>query len=213
MADEIVNKVAQSGIITIDLEEFYPEGKRVLLDLKPFLFQELILKEKDFREQLKSHDWLAYKDAYVAVTCSADAIIPTWAYMLMEVYLQPVAKRTVFGTLETLEAVLYNEIVSRLDISPYKDGRIVIKGCSNKPVPVAAYLALTERLRPLAKVLCTANPAVLYRCINNPNNTLRTPVKMCRAAGLITRIFTMFVKTDRKRKNGSKNNGSRAQSF
>lgn len=158
MAEEIVNKVAQSGIITIDLEEFYPEGKRVLLDLKPFLFQELILKEKDFREQLKTHDWSAYKDAYVAVTCTADAIVPTWAYMLMEVYLQPVAKRTIFGNLETLETILYNEIVSRLDISTYKDGRIVIKGCSNKPVPVAAYLTLTERLRPLVKSIMYGEP-------------------------------------------------------
>lgn len=158
MADEIVNKVAQSGIITIDLEAYYPEGKRVLLDIKPLLFQELILKEKDFREHIKNHDWSQYKDCYVAVTCSNDAIVPTWAYMLLTLALKPFAKKVVFGNIETLETVLFEEIISGLDVSAYKDARIVIKGCGDKAVPVSAYVALTEKLKPLAKSIMYGEP-------------------------------------------------------
>src|ERR1700756_1696181 len=135
--NEIVNKVAQSGIVTIDLEEFYPEGKRILFDIKPLLFQELILKEKDFREFIKNEDWSKYRDCYVAVTCSNDAIVPTWAFMLLTLALQSFAKKVVFGNLETLETVLFEEIIEKLDVSSYKDARIVIKGCGNKPVPVS----------------------------------------------------------------------------
>src|ERR1035437_9542962 len=136
MSEEIVNKVAQSGIVTIDLEEFYPEGKRILFDIKPLLFQELILKEKDFREFIKNEDWSKYKDSYVAITCSNDAIVPTWAYMLLTLSLQTHAKKIVFGNLETLETVLFNEIISNLNIAAYKDARIVITGCGTKSVPV-----------------------------------------------------------------------------
>lgn len=158
MADEIINKVAQSGIITINPEEYYPEGKRVLLDIKPLLFQELILKEKDFREHIKATDWSQYKDTYVAITCTNDAIVPTWAYMLLTLALEPFAKKVVFGDLEILETVLFEDIIEKLDISKYKDARIVIKGCSDKPVPVSAYVALTERLRPLAKSIMYGEP-------------------------------------------------------
>src|SRR3954471_18062709 len=101
MKEEIVNKVAQSGLITIDLETFYPNGERVLFDIKDLLFQELILKEKDFREFIKNEDWSKYKDKYVALICSADAIVPTWAYMLLATHLEPFAKKVVFGDLET----------------------------------------------------------------------------------------------------------------
>ena len=107
--EEIVNKVAQSGIVTIDLEKFYDETPRVLFDIKPLLFQELMLKEKDFRAYIKAHDWSIYKDKYVALTCTADAIVPTWAYMLLTLSLQPFAKRTIFGKLETLETILFQE--------------------------------------------------------------------------------------------------------
>src|ERR1043166_8853938 len=110
MDEEIINKVEQSGLITIDLESFYPEGERVLLDIKDHLFQGLILREKDFREFIKNEDWSKYKDKYVALVCSADAIIPTWAYMLLATQLEPVAKKVVFGDLETLETILYNDI-------------------------------------------------------------------------------------------------------
>lgn len=158
MEGEIVNKVAQSGLITIDLEELYTQEERVLLDIRDRLFQGLILREKDFREFVSTHDWSQYKDKYVAITCSADAIVPVWAYMLLTVNLEPYAKRIVFGELETLEMVLYNEALTKLDIAQYKDARIVIKGCSNLPVPKAAYVELTRLLRPVAKSIMYGEP-------------------------------------------------------
>ena len=158
MEGEIINRVAQSGLITIDLEELYPQGERVLIDIKDRLFQGLILREKDLREFVSTHDWSQYKDKYVAITCTADAVIPTWAYMLLTVSLEPYAKRIVFGDLEILEAVLYNEVLSKIDTAPYKDARIVIKGCSNLPVPKAAYVELTRLLRPLAKSIMYGEP-------------------------------------------------------
>lgn len=158
MEGEIVNKVAQSGLITIDLEELYTQGERVLLDIRDRLFQGLILREKDFREFVSTHDWSQYKDKYVAITCSADAIVPVWAYMLLTVNLEPYTKRIVFGELETLEMVLYNEALTKLDIAQYKDARIVIKGCSNLPVPKAAYVELTRLLRPVAKSIMYGEP-------------------------------------------------------
>ncbi|MES2286005.1 MAG: DUF2480 family protein [Bacteroidota bacterium] len=148
---EIINKVALSGIITIDLEEFYPQGERVLFDIKDLLFQGLILREKDFREFIKNEDWTKYKNKYVALICSADAIVPTWAYMLLATQLEPYVKKVVFGNLEILETVLYNEILSKLNINDYKDARIVIKGCGHLPVPKAAYVEISRLLRPIAK--------------------------------------------------------------
>ncbi len=147
----IVNKVAQSGIITIDLEDFYLLGERVLFDIKALLFQGLILREKDFREFIKNEDWSKFQDKYVALTCSADAIVPTWAYMLLATQLQPFAKKVVFGNLELLETVLYNEVLGKLNIDDYKDARVVVKGCGNLPVPKAAYIEITNLLRPVAK--------------------------------------------------------------
>lgn len=148
---EILNKVALSGIITIDLEEFYPQGERVLFDIKDLLFQGLILREKDFREFIKNEDWTKYKNKYVALICSADAIVPTWAYMLLATQLEPFVKKVVFGNLEILETVLYNEILGKLNINDYKDARIVIKGCGLLPVPKAAYVEISRLLRPIAK--------------------------------------------------------------
>jgi hypothetical protein len=151
MENEIVNKVSQSGLITIDLEEFYPEGKRVLFDIKDHLFQGLILREKDFREFIKNEDWNKYKDKFVALTCSADAIVPTWAYMLLTSQLEPVAKKVVFGNLETLETILYNDVLSKINTDDYKDARVVIKGCGNLPVPRAAFVQITSLLQPVVK--------------------------------------------------------------
>lgn len=156
--NEIVNKVSQSGLVTIDLEEFYPKGERVLFDIKDHLFQGLILREKDFREFIKNEDWNKYKDKYVALTCSADAIVPTWAYMLLATHLEPVAKKVVFGNLETLETILYNEILSTINPEEYKDARIVIKGCGDLPVPKAAYVQITNILRPVAKSIMYGEP-------------------------------------------------------
>jgi hypothetical protein len=158
MENEIVNKVSQSGLITIDLEEYYPEGERVLFDIKDQLFQGLILREKDFREFIKNEDWSKYKNKYVALTCSADAIVPTWAYMLLTTQLEPVAKKVVFGDLETLETILYNEILSKINVADYKDARVVIKGCGELPVPKAAYVQITALLRPVAKSIMYGEP-------------------------------------------------------
>jgi hypothetical protein len=169
MEDLIVNKVANSGLINIDLEDYYPKGKRIQIDIKAQLFQELILREKDFRVWIQSHDWNQYKDAYVAVFCSADAIVPVWAYMLIAAQLEPLAKRVVFGDLETLEAELYKEIVDNLDVSEFADKRLIIKGCGNLPVPRAAFLMLTNKLRPIAKSImygeaCSTVP--IYKSAN-----------------------------------------------
>lgn len=158
MEDEIINKVANSGLITIDLETFYPQGERVLFDIKPFLFYEQILKEKDFRDHIKQHDWTQYQDKYVAFVCTADAIIPTWAYMLLTLALKPYAKKVVFGNLETLEAVLFDEALRTISFEAYKDKRIVIKGCGNLPVSTHAYVALTEGLKPFAKSIMYGEP-------------------------------------------------------
>lgn len=146
--DEIINRVANSPLVTIDLEEFYPEGRRMVFDLKDFLWEELILKEKDFRENLKNHDWSQYQDAYVALDCTTDAIIPSWAFLLVATHLQPFAKRIVKGNLVDLETSLYQEIISNLDVSAYENKKIIVKGCSRKPVPDAAYILLIEKIQP-----------------------------------------------------------------
>lgn len=151
MENEIINKVASSGLTEFNLEDYYPKGERAVFDLKEFLFQGLILKEKDFREALKTFDWTNYQDKYVAVLCSADAIVPSWAFMLAAVHLEPYAKRVVFGNTETLETVLYNDALSKLDIEKFRGEKIIIKGCSKYPVPESAYVEITRLLRPVAK--------------------------------------------------------------
>ena len=156
--EEIVNKVSSSGLVTIDLEEFYQVGERVLFDIKDLLFQGLILREKDFRGYIKNEDWSKYKNKYVAIICSADAIVPTWAYMLLSVALEPFASKVVFGTLEVLETVLYAEKLAKLDISQYNDTRVVIKGCGKLPVPNNAYVELTRLLRPVVKSMMYGEP-------------------------------------------------------
>jgi len=147
----IVNKVANSSLVNIDLEDYYPRGKRMQIDLSETLFQGLILREKDFREWIQTHSWDQYSEAYVAVECSADAIIPVWAYMLVAAQLESFAKRIVFGNLEDLETAVYADIIANLDISSFEDQRLIIKGCGNLPVPRAAFLMLTIKLRPIAK--------------------------------------------------------------
>jgi hypothetical protein len=149
--DEIVNKVAESGLITINLEDFYPEGERILFDIKPWLFQEIILKEKDFREHIKNHDWNIYQNKFVALTCTADAIIPTWAYMLIAAQLSSIAKKIVFGDLKKLEEEIFHDAFQKLNPEEYRDQRIILKGCSNKEVPASAYVEFTNLLRPFVK--------------------------------------------------------------
>lgn len=155
---EIVNKVAQSGLIEFNLEDFYPEGERVVFDIKPLLFQELILKEKDFREFVSKEDWKKYEGKFVAITCTSDAIVPTWAYMLLSTALEPFAKKIVFGNIETLETVLFHEQLNKINTEDFRDKRVVIKGCSNKEVPVNAYVEITAKLRPVAKSIMYGEP-------------------------------------------------------
>lgn len=151
MAEEIINRVANSKLVTFDLEDFYPKGERVLFDIKDWLLEGLVLREQDFRATAKAHDWSQYSGKFVALTCSTDAIIPGWAYMLLSTYLAPVAKKVVVGDLEMLETVLYTEIVKDLDVSQLKDLPVIIKGCSRRPVPQNAYLQLISKLQPVAK--------------------------------------------------------------
>lgn len=151
MAEEIINRVANSKLKTFDLEEIYPKGERVLFDIKDWLFQELILKERDFRVFVKNHDWSQYKNAFVAITCSADAIIPSWAYMLIASEATVFANKVVIGNLETLETAIYQELISFLDYSEFVDAPVIIKGCADKPIPNSAYAFLIEKLQPIAK--------------------------------------------------------------
>ena len=151
MSTEIVNRVANSKLVTFDLEDFYPKGERVLFDIKDWLLEGFVLREKDFRESAKEFDWSIYKDAYVALTCSTDAVIPGWAYMLLTTYLSPYAIKVVVGDLDTLESILYSELIQGLDVSEYQDKPVIVKGCSRKPVPQNAYIQLIQRLQPVAR--------------------------------------------------------------
>lgn len=156
--EEITNKVQQSGLISIDLEELYPKGEREEYDLAQNLWQGLALKEKDFRAFIQQNDWKFYQDKFVAIHCSVDAIIPTWAYMLLSSAIQPYAKKIVYGNLEHLERVLFHELVSSIDEKKYEGARVVIKGCSNLPVPNSAYVDLTNKLLPVVKSLMFGEP-------------------------------------------------------
>jgi len=151
MSETIVNKVAESGLITINLEDFYPNVETAVFDLTDFLFMGLILKEKDFREALKKEDWEKYRNKYVAVTCTADAIIPIWAYMLVVSYLQPVAKDVISGDEKELHRMIFLKNIAQVNTEEFKDQRIVIKGCGDLPIGEFAYAEITKILRPVAK--------------------------------------------------------------
>jgi len=151
LEDEIINRVANSKLVTINLEDYYPKGKRVLFDIKDWLFEGFVLREKDFREQALNHDWSQYQDCYVALACTTDAIIPAWAFMLLSMHLQPYAKKIVIGDLNTLETSIYQDIIKDLDVSEFHDKPLIIKGCSKKPVPQNAYIMLANKLKPIAK--------------------------------------------------------------
>jgi hypothetical protein len=151
--DEIVNRVANSKLITFDLEDLYASGERITIDISQWLEQGFLLREKSFRESVSNHNWSQYQNSFVALHCSTDAIIPAWAYMLVATQLQGTAKKTITGTLETLETVLFTEAILSLDTSPYENSPVIVKGCTNKPVPQNAYLLLIEKLQPVAKSL------------------------------------------------------------
>lgn len=156
--ETIVNRVAESGIITLDLAPFIPQDEIAVFDLKPYLFREMILREKDYRAALLACDWDQYKHKHVALTCSADAIVPVWAYMLAASYLEPVASSVYFGTADELSKVLIQNRINAIDTSEYADKRVVIKGCGDTPIPEAAYVAITHHLRPVVKSLMYGEP-------------------------------------------------------
>lgn len=158
MPEEIINKVASSALITIDLEEYYPKEQVVLFDLKPYLFMGLILKEKEFRASLESVDWGFYKDKIVSVVCTADAIIPMWAYMLVATYLQPIASDIIFGDEQTAIKQILLKRIDAINPDDFKDKRIVIKGCGDLPIGEFAYMEITKLLRPVAKSIMYGEP-------------------------------------------------------
>ena len=158
MSETFVNKVAESGIITLDLEKWLPKEPIAIFDLKEHLFMEMILKEKDFREKLKSLDWEQYRDKNVAVTCSVDAIIPVWAYMLVVTNLQPVANEIVLGNETELHKYLMIKNLATINVDEYAEKRVVIKGCGETPIPDYAYMEITRLLRPAVKSIMYGEP-------------------------------------------------------
>lgn len=151
MADDIINRVALSKLMVVDLEDYYPEGERFVFDIKDWLYEGLVLREKSFRLSVKNYDWSKHQNQFVALTCSTEAIIPAWAYMLLMVELQPYTKKVLVGGLEQLETSIYQDIITNLDVAPFQDQPIIIKGCAHKPVPTNAYTMLLEKLKPVAK--------------------------------------------------------------
>jgi len=159
MAEEIVNRIAESGLITLDLEQFIPEDQNIaVFDLKDYLFMGMILKEKDFRSALTEHDWDQYQDKYLAVHCSADAIIPMWAYMLIASYAQPFAKEIIFGSTNELKNQILVRNITALNVNDYDQKRVVVKGCGDFPIAESAYLEITKKLRPHVKSLMFGEP-------------------------------------------------------
>ncbi|MES2417304.1 MAG: DUF2480 family protein [Bacteroidota bacterium] len=156
--ENIVNKVANSGLVTFNLETYFHNGERLVYDIKDNLFHGLILKEQDFRAFIKEHNWEQYQGKNVAITCSADAIVPTWAYMLLANKMEPYANEVVFGSLAVLEAVLYAKALAKIDINDFADQRVVIKGCADIDVPISAYVEITALLTPVAKSIMYGEP-------------------------------------------------------
>ncbi|MBL6446369.1 DUF2480 family protein [Fulvivirga sp. 29W222] len=155
---DIINRVAQSSLITFNLEDYYQKGERVLFDIKDWLFQGLILREKDFRAAVKEHDWERYKGTHVAMICTVEAIVPTWAYMLIATRLQPYAETIIHGNLDELEKVLFKDSLDKVKVEEFRDKKIVIKGCGSIPVPNSAYVQITSMLRPVVASIMYGEP-------------------------------------------------------
>ena len=168
MDEVFVNKVAESGIITLDLEDFYPKEETMVFDMKDHLFMGLILKEKDFREAMKNLDIEPYRGKNVALTCTADAVIPMWAYMLVVTYLQPVARDIVFGDADFLHKTLFLKNITKINPADYEDKRVVIKGCGELSITEAAYVAITGLLRPVAKSIMYGEPCSTVPIFKKP---------------------------------------------
>ncbi|TGE20256.1 DUF2480 family protein [Hymenobacter aquaticus] len=156
--EDLINRVAQSALTSLNLEEFIHPGERVVYDIKDNLFHGLMLREKDFREFIKTHDWSQYDGKNVAIVCSADAIVPTWAYMLLASKLQNHAHRYVFGDLEALEQELFHEAIAAINAEDFRDAKVVVKGCGNIPVPTYAYVAIMQKLLPVTSSIMYGEP-------------------------------------------------------
>lgn len=172
MSEVIVNRVADSALQTIDLEAWIPKEEPVIFDLKEFLFMGLIVKEKEFRASLQQTDTDVYKDKTVLITCSTDAIIPMWAYMLVAALLQPVAKELFLGSKEEWKKQKLMQEIEQVNVEIYKDQRVVVKGCGDEPIPEAAYLAITNKLRPVAKSIMYGEPCSTVPIFKQPKPTV-----------------------------------------
>ncbi|MCX2741439.1 DUF2480 family protein [Pontibacter anaerobius] len=170
MSEEIVNRVAQSALVTLNLEELLHPGERLVYDIKENLFQGLILREKDFRAFVKDHDWSQYAGKNIAITCSVDAIVPTWAYMLLASKLQNHANYYVFGNLEALEQALLQEAIAKVDMEEYRDAKVVVKGCGSIPVPTYAYVEVMRKLLPVAASIMYGEPCSTVPLYKKPKN-------------------------------------------
>jgi len=158
MSEQIINRVANSSIVSLDLETYYPTGERVIFDIKGNLYEETILREKEFRAFIKEHNWNAYQGKNVAITCSVDAIVPTWAFMLIASKLSPIANHITFGTLAYLEKELFTMALDNLDLAQYRDAKVVVKGCSGNAIPTSAYVELVRILQPVVASLMFGEP-------------------------------------------------------
>jgi len=158
MSDQILNRVANSSIVSFDLETIYPKGERMIFDIKNNLYEETILREKEFRGFIKEHNWSAYQGKNVAITCSVDAIVPTWAFMLIASKLTPFANHITFGTLPELEKELFNMAIANLKIEEYRDAKVVVKGCSGNAIPTSAYVEIVRILQPVTASLMFGEP-------------------------------------------------------
>lgn len=170
MEQPLINRVANSGLITLKLEEFFPQEEVLHFDLKDYLFMEMILKEKDFRAAIKEHDWAQYEGKTLLVYCSTDAIIPVWAYMLVAAAAAPYAQDVFQGNADDYYRSFFLRRLDKLDVEQYRDQRLVIKGCSDHPVPPAAYLEITRRLQPLAKSIMYGEPCSTVPVYKQPRN-------------------------------------------
>lgn len=170
MENEIVNRVANSSLVTFDLETLHVPGERVVYDIKDHLFQGLILREKEFREHVKSYSWADYQDKLVSIVCTADAIVPTWAYMLLAVALKPYAARVFFGTVEEMEKELFHEKLLSIDWEQYRNVKVVVKGCSDVHVPVSAYVEATSQLASVAASVMYGEPCSTVPIFKRPKS-------------------------------------------
>ena len=166
---EIVNRVASSSLVTLDLEDHYHGGDRVLFDIKDWLFQGLLLREKEFRAFVKEHDWDQYEGKNVAITCSTDAIIPAWAYMLITTKLKQ-ANLVVLGSLEMLELSLFNQALAKIDLEELQGAKVVVKGCGDLPIPNSAYVEITRLLAPVVSSLMYGEPCSTVPVYKAPRN-------------------------------------------